>query len=62
MQIHKSKLNLFLRINIGLQSKINSIANILGLTESKSPGKSLRSRSHRHKNLRYEKVSPIFRI
>ena len=53
MEIRKSRLKSFLKINKNLQSSVNKVANLLHLTESKSPGSSLRSRSHKYKKLRY---------
>tara|TARA_B100001250_G_C19816410_1_gene798668 strand:- start:2619 stop:3506 length:888 start_codon:yes stop_codon:yes gene_type:complete len=53
MQIKPSKLKTFLELNNSFESLVNKFANIFRLTESRSPGSSLRSQTHKNKHLRF---------
>jgi len=55
MQIKSSKLKSFLKLNNFIEGLVNKYANIFRLTESRSPGTSLRSQTHKNKHLRFNK-------
>ena len=55
MEVRKSKLKQFIKLNNSFERFVHKIANSFNLTESKSPGNSIRSKTHKNKNLRYTK-------
>ena len=55
MKIRKSKVRTFLKLNFAIKNYIHNVAEVFSLTESKSPGLSLRSKSYKNKDMRYIK-------